>query len=141
MINIKTKNNYIVALESVAMTDIVLTMFIFFFISFSLIYTFGPNAISKIEVKLPRASSAVSLDGSEKTVIAVTKEGRYFIEDEEMAPDVIKDLLRSKAGLDPDLSLILKVDGSAEFDSVAKLLDIINGLNIRKVSIAAEKED
>ncbi|MBI5144466.1 MAG: biopolymer transporter ExbD [Candidatus Omnitrophica bacterium] len=141
MINIKGKSDYLVALESVAMTDIVLNMFIFFFISFSLLYTFNPSRVSKIDVKLPKASSAISLKGSGKTILAITKEGEFFIDDERIAPDDFKKVLQLKLKDDPGLSLLLKVDSAARFDNVVRALDAINELNIQKVSIAAMKKD
>ena len=48
---ISGKRDYMISMESVAMTDIVLNMFIFFFISLSLLYTFNPW--KKLDVKLP----------------------------------------------------------------------------------------
>ena len=137
MINIKSKKNYLVALESVAMTDIVMNMFIFFFISFSLIYTLNPIKISKIEVNLPKASSAVALEGSEKVVLAITGKGAYFMNDESVKSADLKKALQKKLSDNPDMSLILKVDGAAKFDRVAKALDVINELNISRVSVAA----
>ena len=59
MIAIKGSKGYVVALESIAMTDIVLNLFIFFFISFSLLYTLQPDRMTRIEVRLPKASSSV----------------------------------------------------------------------------------
>lgn len=141
MIKIKGAKDYLVALESVAMTDIVLNMFIFFFISFSLIYTFNQNKISKIDVKLPKASTAMSLEGSEKTVLTVTKSGEYFINDERIKRDYLKYNLQSKLKSNPDMSIILKVDSSARFDGVVRALDVINELNIQRVSIASVKKD
>jgi len=84
MINIKGGKDYLVALESVAMTDIVLNMFIFFFISFSLIYTFSPTRISRIDVRLPKASTAMALEGSPKAILAITEEGEFFLDDEKI---------------------------------------------------------
>ncbi|MDD5423296.1 MAG: biopolymer transporter ExbD, partial [Candidatus Omnitrophica bacterium] len=101
MISIKGKKDYLVALESVAMTDIVLNMFIFFFISFSLLYTFNSGRLSKIEVNLPKASSAVSLEGSEKTVLAITKAGEYFINEEKVKGADLKQNLRSRLEENP----------------------------------------
>lgn len=141
MIKIKGAKDYLIALESVAMTDIVLNMFIFFFISFSLIYTFNQNKISKIDVKLPKASTAMSLEGSEKTVLTVTKSGEYFINDERVKRDYLKYNLQSKLKSNPDMSIILKVDSSARFDGVVRALDVINELNIQRVSIASVKKD
>ncbi len=141
MINIKGKQDYLVALESVAMTDIVLNMFIFFFISFSLIYTFNPARISKIDVKLPRASSAISLEGSEKSILTITRSGEYFINDEKIKGVDLKKTLQSKLKDDPSLSLLLKVDNMTKFDNVVKVLDVINELNIQQVSVASVKKE
>jgi biopolymer transport protein ExbD len=137
MINIRGKKDYLVALESVAMTDIVMNMFIFFFISFSLIYTFNPDRISKIEVNLPKAESAVALEGSEKVVLAITGKGAYFVNDDSVKGRDLKKALERRLSGNPEMSLILKVDGGARFDLVAKALDVINELNISRVSVAA----
>ncbi|MCI0480761.1 MAG: biopolymer transporter ExbD, partial [Candidatus Dadabacteria bacterium] len=128
-----------VALESVAMTDIIMNMFIFFFISFSLIYTLNPARISKIDVKLPKASTAVALEGSEKRVLAITKDEKYYINDEEMKVSSIRAALKDRLKENPGLSIILKVDDSGRFGAVAGVLDTINELHIQKVSIAAVK--
>jgi biopolymer transport protein ExbD len=140
MIKIKGRQNYLVALESVAMTDIVLNMFIFFFISFSLIYTFSPTKVSKIEVNLPKAPSAVALTGSEKAVLAITAKGRYFIDEEPVEGRALRAELGRRMAARPDLGLLLKVDGAAEFKSVAAALDAINELGISRVSVAAVKD-
>ena len=140
MINIKAKKDYLVALESVAMTDIVLNMFIFFFISFSILYTFNPSKISKIDVRLPKASSAISTEGSEKAVITVNKRGEYFINDDRVDPPKLMKTLEAKLKENPSLGVILKVDSMARFDSVIKVLDTVNALNIQKISIAAVKK-
>jgi biopolymer transport protein ExbD len=139
MIKIRPAKDYLVALESVAMTDIVLNMFIFFFISFSLLYTFGAAKVSKIDVNLPKASSAVALEGAERVILAVTKEGRLYIDDEKVSPANLKRILKERLRNDPSTALLIKVDKAARFDNVAKVLDIVNELEIRKVSIASVK--
>jgi len=140
MIHIKAKKDYLVALESVAMTDIVLNMFIFFFISFSLLYTFSPNKPSKIDIRLPKASSAISIEGSEKTVVSINRRGEYFIGDELVKAAEFKKALQARLKGNPSMGVILKVDSSARFDSVARALDAINELNIQKVSVATVKK-
>ena len=140
MIKIRQQNNYLVALESVAMTDIVMNMFIFFFISFSILYTFNPTRVSKVDVKLPKASSAVSLEGSEKTVLAITKNGEYLINDEKKDARELKEYLAERAKDDPSMGLLLKVDSRTKFSNVVSVLDIINELHIERVSVAAIKK-
>lgn len=122
------------------MTDIVMNMFIFFFISFSILYTFNPTRVSKVDVKLPKASSAVSLDGSEKTILAVTKDGEYLINDEKKDAGSLKEYLALMVKDDPSMTLLLKVDSRTKFSNVVNVLDIINELHIERVSVAAIKK-
>ncbi|MBN1526480.1 MAG: biopolymer transporter ExbD [Candidatus Omnitrophica bacterium] len=140
MIKIKGQKDYMVALESVAMTDIILNMFIFFFISFSLLYTLNPLKISNIDIKLPKASSATALKGEGRAVIAVTKDGAFFIDDKKIAAAGLKAALKQRLKEDPSMGLLLKVDGLAKFDNVAYALDVINALHIQKVSVAVIKK-
>lgn len=141
MINIKSKKGYLIALESVAMTDIVMNLFIFFFISFSLLYTLNPANISKIEVNLPKASSAVALSGSEKVVLTVNGAGGYFINDEAVMRRDLKKAIKNRLEANPEMNLLLKVDGAAKFESVARALDAIHELDISRVSVAAVEEE
>ena len=140
MIKIKQQNNYLVALESVAMTDIVMNMFLFFFISFSLLYTFNPTRISKIDVKLPKALNAVSLEGTEKTILSITKNGEFTINDMKLDAKELKVNLSERVKEDPSMSLLLKVDSRTKFSNVVSVLDIINELHIERVSVAAIKK-
>lgn len=139
MINIKGSRDYLVALESVAMTDIVLNMFIFFFISFSLIYTFSQTKVSKINISMPKASSAVALEGSEKIILTVTEKGEYFVDDHKVSAGDLKREVLEKLTANKDAGMLLKVDDQVKFDSVAKALDIVHELDVGKVGVAAIK--
>lgn len=140
MIKIRGQKDYLVALESVAMTDIVMNMFIFFFISFSLLYTFNTNRVSKVDVKLPKASSAVSLEGSDKTILTITKEGEFLVNDEKKNIAGLKEYLTARVKDDPSMTLLLKVDSRTKFLNVVAALDLINELHIERVSVAAIKK-
>ena len=122
------------------MTDIVMNMFIFFFISFSLIYTFNPTRMSKVDVKLPKASSAVSLEGSERVVLSITKDGEYLINDEKKDAKSLKEYLALLTKDSPSMNLLLKVDSRTKFSNVVSVLDMINELHIERVSVAAIKK-
>ena len=137
MINIKGQKDYLVALESVAMTDIVLNMFIFFFISFSLLYTFNPDRLSRVEVNLPTSKSAATLKGEERTIITLTKEGHVYLGPDLVRINELKSRLKSRIEANEPLVLILKVDKFTRFDNVVKVLDVINDLGIKRLSVAA----
>ena len=141
MIKIKGTKGYLIALESVAMTDIVLNMFIFFFISFSLLYTFSATRMSKIEVRLPKASTAVALEGAGRIIVTINRQGDYYVDDQKVAGSGLKAALASRVKEDPGIGLLLRVDGSSKFDRVVRALDVINELDIRKVSVAAVQKE
>ncbi len=140
MIRIEGRKDYLVALESVAMTDIVMNMFIFFFISFSILYTFSPTRISKLDIRLPKAQSAVQLEGSEKIILTISRGGKYFLGDELVRQKDLKNALSARFKDNPQAALLLKVDSLTRFDNVANALDVINGLNIKKVGVATVKK-
>lgn len=141
MIKIKPTKDYLVALESVAMTDIVMNMFIFFFISFSLLYTFNTTRLSQLEIKLPKASSAIALEGAERMTLAINRTGEYYINNDKVKYADLKNTLKAKFKENPSFGLLLKVDSLTRFDSVVRALDIINELNIQKVSLASVKKE
>src|SRR5512137_2863086 len=77
--NIRPKKKFSISLESVAMTDIVMNMFIFFFVSFSLLYTFNPHQESKIKVTLPKGMTMAQLKGDNPLVVTVTARNEIYI--------------------------------------------------------------
>jgi len=75
---IKTRRDAVVSLESIAFTDIIMNMFIFFFTSFSLVYTFNPTRESNITVKLPQADVKSPVDSKETIVITINNRNEVF---------------------------------------------------------------
>ncbi len=141
MIKIAPTKDYIVALESVAMTDIVLNMFIFFFISFSLLYTFKPDRLTKVELKLPESKSTVSLEGQEQVNIALTKDGKIYLGTALVDIKMLRRELGSLLEKDRSLPIVFRVDRRVRFHNVVKVLDVTNGLGVRRLSIAAVRDE
>jgi len=139
MIRIRSGREYLASLESVAMTDIVLNMFIFFFISFSLLYTFSPERITKVEVNLPTSKSEVAMQGEEKTILTLTKEGKVFLGADPIDMKALKGRLKARLAEGRSFGLVLRVDRLARFNAVVSVLDVINDLGIARVSVAAVK--
>jgi len=133
------KKEYLFNLESTAITDIILNMFIFFFISFSLIYTFKPEKVEKIDVKLPSASSTTAIDG-DPAVVFISADGVFYFGGAPVDAEALGEILAAvKAGSHGGRAL-LKVDTDAPFRRVVKALDVINGAGVRDVSLAAVAE-
>ncbi len=137
---ISAKRNYMLSLESVAMTDIVLNMFIFFFISFSLLYTFEPFRAQKLEIKLPKASNTTSMSEEEQLSITLTNEGVLYLGKELITIKELKDKVSLRYKNNPRITVVLRADRLVRFKQVVNILDILSGLGITRLNIAAVQE-
>ena len=137
---ISGKRDYMLSLESVAMTDIVLNMFIFFFISFSLLYTFEPFRAQKLEIKLPKASNTTPMGEEEQLSITLTNEGVLYLGKELITTKDLKSKISSSYKNNPRLTVILRADKLVRFKQVVNILDILSGLGITRLNIAAMQE-
>lgn len=134
------QRDYLVSLESVAMTDIVLNMFIFFFISFSLLYTFSPYRIKKLEVKLPEATSATPIKSTNLANITITNEGLVYLDKELLTRKELKEKMYVMYRDNPGLKVILRSDRLVQFKNIVSILDILSELGITNLNIAATAE-
>ncbi len=128
-------------LESVAMTDIVLNMFIFFFISFSLLYTFNPTKAKVIKVNLPSAKHVMNPGSSGGYVtIVLSGEGPLYLDGEVVTYKELEDRLTQRKAAEPGMTVIVQVDRLAPFKNVVRVLDVLNGIGIERLRIAAQQE-
>lgn len=137
---IAPRRQYMANLESVAMTDIVLNMFIFFFISFSLLYTFNPSKAKHIKVNLPKAKNVASSKvNADTVVITLSGEGPVYWQGEVVTVKELETVLAAAVKRDPKLGVILEVDRLVAFKNVVRVLDILNGLGVERLRITAQE--
>jgi len=126
-----------VSLESAAMSDIIMNLFIFFFISFSLLYTFNQHKQSDIKVNLPKGTTDMQ-QFKGPAVIYITKDNQIFFNSEKIE---LKDLtLRLKKDIAKSMEegLVIKSDKEASVDTLVKVLDTSKAAGINKLGIAIE---
>lgn len=127
-------------LESVAMTDIVLNMFIFFFISFSLLYTFSPYRIKQLDIKLPEAANTVEAKATDQVTITITDEGVAYLNNAVVTRKELKEKIGAFQKKNPDVAVLLNADRLVRFKDVVGVLDILTELGIKNLNIAAASE-
>ena len=126
------------SLESVAMTDIIMNLFIFFFITFSLLYTFNPYSESKIKINLPKGITTVQTTADSPTIISINSENEIFISDRKILPDQIAAELSALSDRDKQNGIIIKADKLALVDYFVRVLDIAKESGIENVGISIE---
>lgn len=134
---IAPRRDYMVGLESVVMTDIIMNMFIFFFISFSLLYTFSKSA--GIKVTLPTAKT--SAPQKEHVTVFVNKENEIFFDNKKVGIDELRDALKEKFDTGSDKILILKSDENVNLGLAVKVMDTAKEAKAEGVVISTTTED
>lgn len=136
--NIKTSRKSLLSLESFAITDIILNMFIFFFTSFSLLYTFNPYKESKIKVNLPKGVTDVQIKGESPLIVSVTAKNEIYIGKNKISPESLLKELASYSQTAKQNGLIVKSDKQASVDFFVQVLDAAKQAGIDKLGVSIE---
>ncbi len=137
---IKTHRDAVVSLESVAITDIILNMFIFFFTSFSLVYTFNPTRESRIIVKLPQADIKLPVDQAEPIVVTINSRNEVFLNNKPKSLRDLKTDLKSLTAFNKTKPVIVRADKTVVFDRVVQVLDVAKNSGVDRLGIAIEEK-
>jgi biopolymer transport protein ExbD len=136
---IKTTNKQYLTLESVAMTDIIMNMFIFFFITFSLLYTFNPKQESKIKVNLPKGMTITKIKGENPLVVTVSEKNEIYIANNKISEQSLHTELMKFSKDAKKNGVIVKADKRASVDYFVKVLDAAKQAGAEKLGIATDQ--
>lgn len=94
--------------------------------------------VQGMKVNLPKASAAPSLAKQKTKAITVTNEGRIFLDTIPVTlPELEQRLVQQKA-LTPDFPVVLRGDGSTNYQNVMDVLDLLGRLSITQVGLATK---
>ncbi|MBI4226922.1 MAG: biopolymer transporter ExbD [Candidatus Omnitrophica bacterium] len=132
-----TTRGYLLTAESIALTDIVMNLFVFFFVSFSLLYTFSPERLARLEVALPKASTGAG--GAQTAVVmTITRDGRYFFGDRPIPEGRIRAELVELAQRKPGVGILIRADEGAACRSLVTVFDACRAAGITSTSFAVQ---
>ncbi len=137
---IKARREFRVSLESLAFTDIILNIFIFFFTAFSLIYTFNPLRESRIIIKLPQADIKVPPDQKEPVIVNINSRNELFLMNKPTNLRELKKELETLISFNKERPVIVRADKSVIFDRVVQVLDVAKNSGVEKLGIAIEEK-
>jgi biopolymer transport protein ExbD len=137
---INTHRDSVLTLESLAFTDIILNIFIFFFTSFSLVYTFNPTRESKIIVKLPQADIKAPADQKEPIIVTINSRSEVFLNNRSKSLKDLKIELGTLIAFNKMRPVIVRADKSVVFDRVVQVLDVAKNSGVERLGIAIEEK-
>jgi len=129
------KQNLIADINITPFTDVVLVLLIIFMITTPLIMQSG------IKVDLPNATSATPTNKTTQVEVTITNENLVYLDDQLITRRELKQKLSSLHNTNSELEVILLSDKMVKFKDIVAVLDILNGLGIKNLNIAAKQEE
>jgi biopolymer transport protein ExbD len=137
---IKIRRDSTATLESIALTDIILNIFIFFFTAFSLVYTFNPMRESRIIVKLPQADVKTPVDQKEPIIVTINSRNEIFLNNRLKTLRDLKTELQSLIAFSKMRPVIVRADKTVIFDRVVQVMDVAKNAGVERLGIAIEEK-
>jgi biopolymer transport protein TolR len=118
----------------IPLVDISLVLLLIFMVTANYIMT------SSLTVDIPQAKHAKNVQQNEVKTITISREGPLYLENELVTTSELRTKMESAYGSNPNLSIILSADKNVSFKNIVKVLDLLSGLGINKISISAITE-
>jgi biopolymer transport protein ExbD len=96
-------------------------------------------AVQGIQVDLPSASSAQTLDQAKSRVIAVSNDGTISIDAVPVSLAELEAQLRASIASTPDLAVILRGDRAVQYDRIMQVLDLCSKVGVPSLGMASTR--
>lgn len=126
------------SMESVAVTDIILNMFIFFFITFSFLATFQRSNEGQMNVNLPKANSASPPAEKKNLSVNLTKDGGLFLDKEPVTLEQLRSYFQTEKTKGAELTLVVRADEEVAHGRVVSVMDLARAEGLSRLAIATQ---
>ena len=132
----KRQTKVLFSMESVAITDIIMNMFIFFFITFSFLATFHRSNEGQVEVSLPKAASATPPPEKKGLSVNLTKDGGLFLDKQPVTLEQLKARFLSEKTTGAEITVIVRADKEVSHGRVVEVMDLARTEGLSRLAIA-----
>ncbi len=113
------------------LVDVMLVLLVVFMVT-------APLLTVGVPVDLPQTQAPPITEPKEPLVISINGEGHIFIQETDIASDVLVPRLRAITGANPDALVYVRADKSIDYGRVLEVMSLISAAGFRKVSLIAE---
>lgn len=132
----KRQSKILFSMESVALTDIILNLFIFFFITFSFLATFQKTNEAQMSVNLPKAAVSSPPGEQRSVVISLAKEGTLFLDKTPLTLAQLRTHFHTQKAQGVSVALVIRADQEVPHGRVVEVMDIARSEGITNLAIA-----
>ena len=135
----KQESKALTSMEPLALTDIVINMFIFFFITFSFLATFQKTREGQVDVTLPQAASAAPAVPKTRLTVSLKKDGQVFLGDAATTVAALERRFKAEKAQGADVTLVLRADGEVAHSRVVQIMDLARTEGLTRLAIATRQ--
>lgn len=134
----KRQSKILFSLESVALTDIIMNLFIFFFITFSFMATFHKTNEGQVAVNLPKATATAPSVEKKSLVVSLAKEGGLFLDNTPLTLEQLRTHFQVEKTRRADLTLVIRADQEVPHGRVVEVLDMAQTAGLNHLAIGTQ---
>jgi biopolymer transport protein ExbD len=134
----KRQSKVLFTMESVAITDIIMNMFIFFFITFSFLATFQRSNEGQVDVSLPKAASATPPPEKKGLSVNLTKDGGLFLDKQPLTLEQLKARFLAEKVTGAEITVIVRADKEVSHGRVVEVMDLARTEGLSRLAIATQ---
>ncbi|MFQ5484554.1 MAG: ExbD/TolR family protein [Desulfobacterales bacterium] len=132
--HIERKRRSIEVIDMIPMIDMVFLLLIFFALTSSF------EIQRALELKLPKASSAVETGKTEKIELYINKENDVFLQNEHVKLGQLQSKLGKVVQDGAEVTLVIKADEHVYHGRVVEVMDIASGAGVKKILITVRRK-
>ncbi|MGL4368421.1 MAG: ExbD/TolR family protein [Spirochaetota bacterium] len=128
----KDDDGFISDINITPMVDVMLVLLIIFMVT--------ANFIKKesININLPKVAAA-DANIKESTQVALTRDGRFFLDGKSVTEDYLIQSLSKEARLRPDMRVTLSADENIAYGTVSRLMGHMRKSGITRIALSVNK--
>ena len=96
-------------------------------------------AVQGVKVNLPKASDQPSLSKPKTVAITINNEGKIFMDAVPVTMPELSDRLQQKKAEMPDVPVIVRGDGTTQYQHVIDVLALLGELDITQLGLVTQK--
>ena len=128
----KDDDGFISDINITPMVDVILVLLIIFMVT--------ANFIKKesININLPKVAAA-DANIKESTQVAITRDGRFFLDGKSVTEDFLLQALAKEARYRPNMRVTLSADENLSYGSVSKIMGQMRKSGITRIALSVNK--
>jgi biopolymer transport protein ExbD len=136
----KSRHRISMTLESVALADIVMNLFIFFFVTFSLLASFNPQKQARLKIDLPKGNktAAEKESADSNVVVGIAPGGIIYVNKEQVTLDQLDKKLKLALSNKKEKIIELHADRALVLQRFVEVLDIVQNAGASRVMVHTE---